>query len=127
MSAYATKMHRSLVRAVQAIGRARGVNRGPANPVQLDIINDLALPGIEVDETTTWEAIQPGFVEVMGARGAVPSTWADMAACYPDLAVSGDAARFAYAREYPDQTPIVVAARNDEGPDAQSRAVSGAD
>ena len=44
---------------VQAIGRGRGVNRGPENPLQIDILTNICLPGIEVDEVTTWDAIQP--------------------------------------------------------------------
>ena len=77
---------------VQAIGRGRGVNRGPNNPLQIDILTNVVLP-IEVDEITTWSAIQPSAEDVMRARGAVPRTHADMAACYPDLFRSAEAAR----------------------------------
>ena len=58
---------------VQAIGRGRGVNRGPENPLQIDIVTNVCLP-IEVDEVTTWDAIQPGAADIMRARGAVPLT-----------------------------------------------------
>jgi putative DNA primase/helicase len=90
---------------VQAIGRARGVNRTADNPLKIDILTNIVLP-IEVDEVTTWERIQPGPLEVMRAAGAVPSTYADMAAAYPDLFPSGDAARMAINRGNPEQTPI---------------------
>ena len=90
---------------VQAIGRARGVNRTADNPLKIDILTNIVLP-IEVDEVTTWEGIQPGPLEVMRAGGAVPSTYADMAAAYPDLFPSGGAARNAIDRKNPAQNPI---------------------
>ena len=69
---------------IQAIGRGRGVNRGADNPLQIDILTNVCLP-IEVDEVTTWDAIQPSLAEIMRARGAVPVGYRDMAAAYPDL------------------------------------------
>ena len=77
---------------IQAIGRGRGVNRGPGNPLLIDILTNVVLP-IAVDEITTWAAIQPSAEDVMRARGAVPGTYADTAACYPDLFSSAEAAR----------------------------------
>ena len=82
---------------VQAIGRGRGVNRGPENPLQIDILTNICLPGIEVDEVTTWDAIQPSAFDVMRARGAIPLGYADQAAAYPDLFSSAEAARHARA------------------------------
>jgi putative DNA primase/helicase len=90
---------------VQAIGRGRGVNRTASNPLQIDILTKIVLP-IEVDEVTTWERIQPGFAQIMRARGAVPLGYSDMAAAYPDLFDSRDAAKMAITRENPEQTPI---------------------
>jgi hypothetical protein len=91
---------------VQAYGRVRGVNRGPESPVQIDILTNLALPGIEVDETVTWESIQPTLAQTMAARGAVPVSYAGMAVCHPDLFPSAGAAEQALRRENPLQTPI---------------------
>jgi hypothetical protein len=92
---------------VQAIGRGRGVNRTASKPLQIDILTNVVLP-LEVDEVTTWERIQPGAAQVMAAEGAVPLTYPDMAAAYPELFVSADAARMAITREAknPEQTPI---------------------
>lgn len=90
---------------IQAIGRGRGVNRGPDDPLQIDIVTNVCLP-IEVDETTAWQDMQPGLAEVMRARGAVPLQYADMAACHPDLFDSAEAARKALTRENPGQTSI---------------------
>jgi len=77
---------------IQAIGRGRGINRGPDNPLRIDIVTNVVLP-IEVDEMTTWGAIQPDPVEVMRVRGAVPVSYADMATAYPDLFASAESAR----------------------------------
>lgn len=90
---------------VQAIGRGRGVRRTEANPLAIDIITNIVLP-IEVDELTTWDAIQPTLAKVMWARGAVPMSFGDMAASYPDLFPSRDAAQKALNRGNPRQTSI---------------------
>lgn len=76
---------------IQAIGRGRGVNRTADNPLQIDILTNVVLP-IEVDEVTTWSAIQPSAHDVMRARGAVPSSYRDMSAAYPDLFADAKAA-----------------------------------
>src|SRR4051794_15069275 len=90
---------------VQSIGRGRGVNRTADNPLQIDIVTNVALP-IEVDEVTTWEAIQPSPVEIMRARGVIPFSYADMAALYPDLFSSREGAQKAAARQNWGQSPI---------------------
>ena len=77
---------------IQAIGRGRGVNRTADNPLQIDILTNVCLP-IEVDEVTTWDAIQPTLAEMMRARGAVPVSYRDMAAAYPDLFETARAGR----------------------------------
>jgi putative DNA primase/helicase len=92
---------------VQAIGRGRGVNRTEANPLQIDILTNVCLP-IVVDETTTWERIQPTSIEVMIANGAIPVGYSDMAAAYPDLYPSAEGARKRISRENPGQTSMKV-------------------
>jgi putative DNA primase/helicase len=74
---------------IQGIGRGRGIRRRADNPLQIDILTNVALP-IVVDETARWEQMQPTFAQIMAARGAVPLSYADMAAAYRDLFVSGD-------------------------------------
>jgi len=90
---------------IQSIGQGRAVNRTAANPLQIDVLTKVVLP-IEVDDVTTWDEIQPGLAQVMKARGAVPVNYRDMATAYPDLFVSGAAAKMALLRENPSQTPI---------------------
>jgi putative DNA primase/helicase len=87
---------------VQAIGRGRGASRTASDPLQIDILTNVVLP-LEVDEATTWDAMQPTVAKVMWARGAVPLSYRDMAECYPDLFESGEAARKALSRENPGQ------------------------
>jgi len=83
---------------IQAIGRGRAVNRTADNPLKIDIVTNYPLP-IVVDELTTWALIQPTDVEIMRSRGAVPTTYRDMATAYPDLFTSEDAARKSLTRE----------------------------
>jgi hypothetical protein len=86
---------------MQAIGRGRGSNRGPADGLVIDILTRICLP-LAVDEATIWDAVQPSRLQVMWARGAIPGlpgSYADMAACYPDLFVSAGAAEQAMRRE----------------------------
>ena len=74
---------------VQTIGRARSVNRQGDNPVVVEVMNDVALP-VPVDATVGWVA--PGHVEVMAARGVVPSDWPGRALVLADLLDSDDPA-----------------------------------
>jgi putative DNA primase/helicase len=90
---------------IQAIGRGRGIKRTAADPLLVDVITNICLP-LEVDETTTWDGIQPSLAEIMRARGAVPLNYADMADCYPDLFGSRSAAESALRRENPRQMSI---------------------
>ncbi len=93
---------------IHAVGRPRGVNRTADTPLQIDILTNICLPGIEVDEVTTWDAIQPSEQDIMRSRGAVPSTHADQFACYPDLFKNAKAAEDAARRDRrnPPKTPI---------------------
>jgi hypothetical protein len=92
---------------VQAIGRGRGANRGPADPLAIDVVTRICLP-LAVDETLTWDEMQPSRLQVMWARGAIPLSDRDMASCYPDLFVSEGAAKQALRREKGVQIPIDI-------------------
>jgi hypothetical protein len=90
---------------IQAIGRARGVNRTEANPLEVDILTNVCLP-VEVDVVATWKDIQPDVIDVMWATGAIPGGYGDMADAYPDLFPSRDAAKMAIRRTNQEQTSI---------------------
>ena len=90
---------------IQAIGRARGVNRTAADPLDIDILTNVCLP-MEVDEVTTWKVIQPDAIDFMWASGAIPLVYADMSEAYPGLFPSAGAARMALRRINLEQTSI---------------------
>jgi putative DNA primase/helicase len=80
---------------IQIIGRARGVNRTPADPCEIVLVTNVVLP-IAVHEIVPWQA--PDRFDEMALRGAVLENAADMARAYPDLWESHDAARKARQR-----------------------------
>ena len=83
---------------IQIIGRARGVSRTSADPVEILVLTDRPLP-LAVDEAVTWDALAPTAGDLMLAQGGValvsPS---DAARCYPNLWPSPAAARQAAVR-----------------------------
>jgi putative DNA primase/helicase len=73
---------------LQAVGRARGVQRGAARPVQVTVLANMALP-LTVHEVMTWEAIQPDRLDVAAAEAALngralPLAPADLHQARPD-------------------------------------------
>src|SRR2546429_6249782 len=58
---------------VQAVGRARGVNRSAANPVEIwMILSDTIVP-LALDSVAQFTDIEPNKIDVMIDRGLVPS------------------------------------------------------
>ena len=53
---------------IQAIGRGRGVNRTGDDPLQVDLINMVPLPDIEIDEVLSWDDAQPDAGDVIAGR-----------------------------------------------------------
>ena len=85
---------------IQAIGRGRGLNRTKDDPLQVDIINIVPLPDIEVDEVIERDDAQPGARDVIAGRyglilPAKPLRGAAdiVAALLPDLFASVNAAK----------------------------------
>jgi hypothetical protein len=77
---------------IQAVGRGRGVNRTADNPLQVDLINKVPLPDIEIDEVVKWDDAQPGPGMVIAGRhglllaeGSSKGTANVVAALLPDL------------------------------------------
>jgi len=77
---------------IQAMGRGRGVNRTAGNPLTIDLLTDVVLPVI-VSQLVSWPDLRPTRRDLMAARGVVLENAADMAACFPDLWESHEAAR----------------------------------
>ncbi len=67
---------------MQAVGRARAVNRTAGNPVSIEIWNGLALP-LTVDEVVPWEKVPAGYEADMVADGIALASAPDMAAAWP--------------------------------------------
>ena len=84
---------------VQAVGRARGVNRSAANPVEIwMILSDTVVP-LALDAVTEFADLEPNKIDIMIERGIVPAYSADAAKVYPDLWPTSQAARKAYSRD----------------------------
>jgi hypothetical protein len=75
---------------VQAVGRGRGVNRGPENPVSYHILSDVVLP-ITVDVAAEWD--WPELEVYMVAEGIWLESPADMARAWPDVWATAQAAK----------------------------------
>jgi len=83
---------------MQAIGRGRGVNRGPDNPLQVDILTHIPLP-LVVDEAGPFAQFEPHPFDLMAARGVVvldtsaKGAWGIVAAMLPDVFANVQAAK----------------------------------
>lgn len=65
---------------MQIAGRARGVNRTAADPVEVVIFGNVPVPGLAIDALETWNA--PTIDDEMLARGAWIESASDAAAIY---------------------------------------------
>ena len=77
---------------IQAMGRGRGVNRTADTVLEIDLMTDVVLP-VTVDALVPWSELKPTRRDMMALRGIVLENAADMAACFPELWPSADAAR----------------------------------
>jgi hypothetical protein len=89
---------------IQAIGRARGVNRTEINPLQIDIIGTVPLP-FKIDEVMSLDEAKPDPLEIMAGRGVAlncdPSEKGAskvISAMLPDLYSTPDAVKSARRR-----------------------------
>ncbi|WP_370990932.1 hypothetical protein [Bradyrhizobium sp. DN5] len=114
---------------VQAVGRARGVNRSAANPVEIwMILSDTVVP-LALDAVAEFADLEPNKIDDMIERGIVPAFSADAAKLYPDLWPTSQAARKAYSRDGLDvernRRRSVTAPDKDDGTAARPRSVTG--
>lgn len=77
---------------IQAIGRGRGVNRAADTPLEIDLFTDVVLP-VAVDVLVPWSELRPTRRDLMALSGIALENAADMAACFPDLWPSREAAK----------------------------------
>ncbi len=84
---------------MQALHRARPINRTAANPLRIVLATNVPLP-LEVDLISSWDGLQPLLAERMLAlSGAALFAPTDMALAFPDLFPSAEAAKKALQRE----------------------------
>ena len=77
---------------IQAMGRGRGVNRTAATPLEIDLLTDVVLP-VTVDALVPWSDLRPTRRDLMALTGIVLENAADMAACFPELWPTREAAK----------------------------------
>ena len=77
---------------IQAMGRGRGVNRTAATQLEIDLLTDVVLPVI-VDALVAWSDLRPTRRDLMALTGIVLENAADMAACFPELWPTREAAK----------------------------------
>jgi putative DNA primase/helicase len=68
---------------IQAIGRARGVNRTAESPLDIDLLFDVDL-GITVDEAPSW-AVPSTLIETAAEAGVMLTAPTDMARAFPNI------------------------------------------
>lgn len=90
---------------IQAIGRGRGVNRMPDDPLDVHILADVALP-LEHDRLLLWELEKPTIVHRMLLAGMAVDSPTDAAVLHADLLGSAEQAKKAFQRAgFKGQTP----------------------
>jgi putative DNA primase/helicase len=114
---------------VQAVGRARGVNRSATNLVEIWMILDDTVVPLALDAVAQFTDLEPNKIDTMIERGIVPAFSADAAKLYPDLWPTSQAARKAYSRDGLDvvrnRGSSVTASYKDDGTAAGVRSVTG--
>lgn len=97
---------------LQAVGRARGVNRTSANPVEIIVLSDTTLP-MPVEELDPREVMCMDPVAMQLAEGCVATESAtDAAQMYPKLWQTPKAAEHAFQRGAGTQIPISILYRD---------------
>ena len=77
---------------IQAMGRGRGVNRTADTVLEIDLLTDVVLP-VTVDALVPWSDLRPTRRDLMALTGIVLENAADMAACFPELWSTREAAK----------------------------------
>lgn len=91
---------------IQAIGRGRGVNRTDQNPLEVQVLADVALPLIH-HRVLAWAMAKPDLFQRMLLAGLAVDSPADAAAMHPDLFATVAAAEHMFSRAgFNRQNPI---------------------
>jgi hypothetical protein len=90
---------------IQAIGRGRGVNRTQADPLEVHVLADVALPLVH-DRLSCWEIEAPDILQRMLLVGIAVDSPADASALHPSIFSSVEQAKSAFRRAFKCQTPV---------------------
>jgi hypothetical protein len=91
---------------IQAIGRGRGVNRSAANPLEVQVLADEALPLVH-DRIVAWDALVPDIFQRMLLAGCAVDSPADAALLHPTIFPNAEQAKKALQRGvFGGQIPI---------------------
>lgn len=93
---------------IQAIGRGRGVNRTEQNPLEVQVLADLALPLIH-DRVLAWEMAKPDLIQRMLLAGLAVDSPADAVALHPGIFFNVELAKKAFQRgAFKGHSPIGI-------------------
>jgi hypothetical protein len=91
---------------IQAIGRGRGINRTEADPLEVHVLADVALPLVH-DQVVPWDAVVPDLLQRMLLAGVAVDSPGDAARLHSDLFGSPAQAEKAFQRDrFGGQNPI---------------------
>ena len=91
---------------IQAIGRGRGINRTAADPLEVHLLADVALPLVH-DRVLPWETVAPDLFQRMLLGGVAVDSPADAARLHPALFTSEKQAQKEFERAgFKRQNPI---------------------
>ncbi|WP_232790403.1 bifunctional DNA primase/polymerase [Pelagovum pacificum] len=82
---------------IQDIGRGRGVNRTEADPLEVHVLADVALPLVH-DSVVNWDSVKPDIVQRMLLAGVAVDSPADAVALHPHLFDNEKQAQKAFER-----------------------------
>jgi hypothetical protein len=91
---------------IQAIGRGRGVNRSADDPLEVQVLADVALPLVH-DQIVAWETVQPDLMQRLLLAGIAVDSPADAALLHPALFSGAEQAKKVFHRAgFKGQNPI---------------------
>lgn len=82
---------------VQAIGRGRGVNRGDADPLEVQVLADVALPILH-DSVEAWDIVRPNVFQRMLLASVAVTSPGDAALLHPGLFANCEQAKKQFSR-----------------------------
>lgn len=84
-------------KVIQAIGRDRGVRRTVANPLEVQVLADEALPLVH-DSVVYWDSVRPDLIQKMRLAGLAVDSPADAAALHPSVMLNAEQAKKCFLR-----------------------------